>query len=529
MKKGKVSKLLKISCVSAISFILFTMLFALPVSANDKVTVMVDGAVLNFDVEPEIVNGRTMVPFRLIFEALGAQINYNAQTQEVTATRIYDGNPENVETHKHVMPAYVKLQIGNNYMETVIDKELTSYWLDAAPYIKNGRTLVPVRAISESFGADVLWDAETKTVNIFSNLYIEAPARYVNGGHLQMMLCDSFTYYNGNLYFTFSKANWKWGGTEFVWDGEQTYEGKIAPFSNIITIDKVNNKVIYFVEGTTQKTKDTYFESIDYYTANFDGADKERIATHECTDYIKEDKYEEAIIIYSHPEWWGLADSETGEIIHTFTEPGTYDVTDKWLQFLPDDSDDYTNSKQFEQQYTATIDNNTLFYTSALNGETLGIELPMAWPQHKYADIMLKTPRYIFVRTIAHEHDIDVPPESREAFFTGLYAVDRFENKLYTLRTQSSEGPYLTLEEFNNTPPTGGGGGTTTTGGGGKTCAVCHGAGSKTCNVCHGAGKTKSYIGGEHYKNCSGCNGRGSKRCTTCGGDGRVQDDPRYQ
>jgi len=50
-------------------------------------------------------------------------------------------------------------------IENVISKK-GKFKFDVPPVIKEGRTLIPVRAISEGFGAEVAWDAETKTVTI---------------------------------------------------------------------------------------------------------------------------------------------------------------------------------------------------------------------------------------------------------------------------------------------------------------------------------------------------------------------------
>ena len=46
--------------------------------------------------------------------------------------------------------------------------KITRTELDVAPFITNGRTLVPVRAISEALGATVGWNNDTRTVTIKS-------------------------------------------------------------------------------------------------------------------------------------------------------------------------------------------------------------------------------------------------------------------------------------------------------------------------------------------------------------------------
>lgn len=119
------------------------------VQAVDDATIMVylNGEKLSFDQPPVIINGRTLVPLRAIFEALGAKVMWDDATKTVTATRGY---------------TIVSLEIGKNYI--TIDGMAKE--LDVPAQIINSRTMVPVRAISEAFGCQVGWDAGTQTVLI---------------------------------------------------------------------------------------------------------------------------------------------------------------------------------------------------------------------------------------------------------------------------------------------------------------------------------------------------------------------------
>lgn len=129
--------------------LLMCLLLILPiysVSASD-IKIMLDGNELLFDVPPQLINERTMVPVRAIFEALGASVEWDPDFQLVTS--IKDNNT-------------VHMQIGNNNMLV----NGTTLPLDAPSVIVDGRTLVPVRAVAEAFNADVKWDGETKTVFI---------------------------------------------------------------------------------------------------------------------------------------------------------------------------------------------------------------------------------------------------------------------------------------------------------------------------------------------------------------------------
>ena len=93
---------------------------------------------LRTDVVPQIINGRTMVPMRVIFEALGLYVEWDGETQTVTGTR-----PGSI----------IELTIGNE--TAIVNGE--SVTLDQPALIIDGSTMVPVRFIGESLGAEVTW------------------------------------------------------------------------------------------------------------------------------------------------------------------------------------------------------------------------------------------------------------------------------------------------------------------------------------------------------------------------------------
>ena len=115
--------------------------------AQEKVSVKINGKLISFDQDPVIHEGRTLVPLRAIFEELGAEVDWDGDTQTVTAYK--DG-------------ITVSMRIGTTNM-AVDDKVLV---LDVAAMLINGRTLVPARAVSEAFKCKVDWDAQTRTVII---------------------------------------------------------------------------------------------------------------------------------------------------------------------------------------------------------------------------------------------------------------------------------------------------------------------------------------------------------------------------
>lgn len=111
------------------------------------VTVKINGKIMIADQQPIIINGRTVVPLRSIFEALGADIKWDNIKQTVHAVK--DKNK-------------VEVKIGD-LTAVVNDKKVK---LDQKAFMVNNRTMVPVRFVSEALGADVQWDAKNLTIHI---------------------------------------------------------------------------------------------------------------------------------------------------------------------------------------------------------------------------------------------------------------------------------------------------------------------------------------------------------------------------
>ncbi|MDD3365165.1 MAG: copper amine oxidase N-terminal domain-containing protein [Syntrophomonas sp.] len=115
--------------------------------------VTLDGEDVSFDVPPITINGRTLVPLRAIFEAMGVTVQWNAETNTVTAT-------EGTTT--------IVLQIDN--LNATVNGNTVS--LDVPAQIVNSRIMVPTRFIAESLGSEITWDADEETVVINSSLTI---------------------------------------------------------------------------------------------------------------------------------------------------------------------------------------------------------------------------------------------------------------------------------------------------------------------------------------------------------------------
>ncbi|REK74218.1 stalk domain-containing protein [Paenibacillus paeoniae] len=118
---------------------------------NDQVKVVFENQLIPFDAQPEIVQGRTMVPVSALSERLGYEVEFADNERAIELTK---GDLR------------VTLQVGSRVFATgeAATDALEQREMETAPYIKAGRAYVPLRFFSEAFGADVAWDRNTKTV-----------------------------------------------------------------------------------------------------------------------------------------------------------------------------------------------------------------------------------------------------------------------------------------------------------------------------------------------------------------------------
>jgi len=116
--------------------------------ASAQIGVTVDGQQVRFDgASPRYVNGRVLVPLRGVFEQMGANVDWDAANQTVIA----NGNGKDI-----------KLRIGAH--NAWVDGTRTH--LDVPAQVIGGSTMVPIRFLSETLGADVRWDERDQLVLI---------------------------------------------------------------------------------------------------------------------------------------------------------------------------------------------------------------------------------------------------------------------------------------------------------------------------------------------------------------------------
>lgn len=187
----------------------------------DNITVVYNGEMLWFDAPPQMVNDRVLVPMRTIFETIGAEVEWDEETQSVKA---FDGK------------TVVSFSIGDKFIYTNGNKvELDSEIIKA-----NDRTLIPVRAIAESFDNNVFWSSSLNRVLITDYTMIDLIGQplylmeYLFGGDY-----EDRGYYNGGICLTY--ADNRIPGGYFYPYNEKNYDTKKISAVTITGFCKIAN------------------------------------------------------------------------------------------------------------------------------------------------------------------------------------------------------------------------------------------------------------------------------------------------
>lgn len=129
-------------------FFMLLLLWTLPLpayAAEAQIQIRIDNVAVTTDVSPEVINNRVMVPLRVICENLGAKVNWS-DTGMVTLCK----NDTRLDLNLHSGTA-------------VKNGEVVA--LDSKPFIKNERTMVPLRLLAESLGCTVTYKDSAVTVD----------------------------------------------------------------------------------------------------------------------------------------------------------------------------------------------------------------------------------------------------------------------------------------------------------------------------------------------------------------------------
>lgn len=180
--------------------LLTALIILFPLSGVVQATpkVFIDGNEIVFDVPPDIQNGRILVPLRAIFETLGAEVQWEGATQTVVARK---------------SDTVIKITVGGQ-----AEKNGIPVPIDVSATIKDGRTLVPLRFVSEALGCQVAWDGSTSIVNISRSDNPTQPNKDV--------LEQQKIYPNDDVFIGPVVNGSKEGQGTYFWKDGDTYDGQ---------------------------------------------------------------------------------------------------------------------------------------------------------------------------------------------------------------------------------------------------------------------------------------------------------------
>lgn len=125
------------------------------INADENIKIYVDGKQVETDQPPVIIDGRTLVPLRAAAEAMGCEVEWNAEEKEITLTK----GPKRIFLNIGSSEYFANEKYGGGVGE-----------MDTAPAIINGKTMLPIRYVAENYYYDVEWNAEERCI------YINNPA-----------------------------------------------------------------------------------------------------------------------------------------------------------------------------------------------------------------------------------------------------------------------------------------------------------------------------------------------------------------
>lgn len=115
--------------------------------ASFDVKILIDGEVLNCTQTPLIQDGTALVPMRDVFERLGASVSWDEETRSAAGV-------------------YKDVEITVFPDDGIFMRNGKALKLPVKPVLANGRILIPIRTVAESFGYSVMWRREDYTVSI---------------------------------------------------------------------------------------------------------------------------------------------------------------------------------------------------------------------------------------------------------------------------------------------------------------------------------------------------------------------------
>lgn len=518
-------------------------------AAGSEISVYVDGEKLTFDQPPIAQNGRVLVPFRAIFEKLGATVEWVPEYQGVAAQR---GD------------TLIAMQLGKNVLaKQVGDGQAQYFELDVAPIALNGRTLVPVRAVSESLDCNVQWDGANNRVVITSGGQSAAADQNRVYKDITYKEVRSRAVFDGDiLYFSFGGQTtlYRYDGVSVTSFNAAVYPAEIIPYDGKVYYHgSGSNQAVYRIDPATgarsiifnQDGKLEIAQMMIYrdylvvtgenensvYAVDLNtGSSRQLYHNDGLSNYINMTAAGGKIYLsdyfYSNAAWSHSiieADPATG------ASRTLYDHVGSDLFCAADGSGIYFDDGGAYYFHNASTGVRQSVSESSYNAAQNGF---------RQANVYTWTADWQYGHSQTKVVRVNRSTDLQEVLYQGSYqcrCLANNDSKVVFLESQSgftagssswgatsiyimdSNGSNV-KEIFNNGTSTSGG---SSSGSGGSTvgsepCAVCGGDGMVTCPYCRGTGQGQSIsvMGIETPQKCTYCGGTGQRLCSGCGGSG---------
>ncbi|RNB81445.1 AMIN domain-containing protein [Brevibacillus nitrificans] len=184
-------------------------------AGEETVNLMIGGQAVSPEVPPEIKNGRTLVPVRVIAEGLGADVDWDAAARKATITR-----------------GSQTLTLTLDFKTAQVNGKQVK--LDTAPVISKQRMLLPLRFVGESLGVTVGWDNSTRTV-----IANETPQVEINGNKPEQAI--SLYQMDGTLYASAQAVADQLGLKGFRW--ERPERGKTVDDQLVLPVEQLEKEL----------------------------------------------------------------------------------------------------------------------------------------------------------------------------------------------------------------------------------------------------------------------------------------------
>lgn len=236
-----------LSIITCIAILMCTKLIVFA----DNINVVVDNQTISFpDVQPTIINGRTLIPIRTLTENFGGEVFWDENSKVVTITkRDANGNIKLPDNNLHLsdITYTVNLKIDSPLIMSYISSPMLDKALsfemnsDVVPIIIDGRTMLPARYVANLLGYEVSWNESTRTVScIHTGVFDAGILNKTNDSFSKIKVYTNMIYTQQLTLDTLSEE----GKTKItsVLSGDNTYLNEVVRFTLLVSFNslKVN-------------------------------------------------------------------------------------------------------------------------------------------------------------------------------------------------------------------------------------------------------------------------------------------------